>query len=80
MLVASSNNKRARGCAGKAPLRTGRGKRPWHEDKVLPMTPSLGIPVFASSAGFAGSAQGGQPGARGAVGAEELVHAESVAL
>lgn len=44
------------------------------------MAPSLGIPVFAGSAGFAGSAQGGQPGARGAVGAEELVHAESVAL
>lgn len=44
------------------------------------MAPSLGIPVFAGSAGFAGSAQGGQPGARGAVGAEELVHAKSVAL
>lgn len=44
------------------------------------MALSLGIPVFAGSVGFAGSAQGGQPGARGAVGAEELVHAESVAL
>lgn len=44
------------------------------------MALSLGIPVFAGSVGFAGSAQGGQPGARGAAGAEELVHAESVAL
>lgn len=72
MLVTSSNNKQARGCAGKAPLRTRGGKRPWHEGKVLPVAPSLGVPVLASSGGFAGSAQGGQRGTKGAVGSGEL--------
>lgn len=46
-----------------------REKTPWHEDKVLTVAPTLGIP---SSGGFAGSAQGGQWGTRGAVGVEEL--------
>lgn len=33
---------------------------------------SLGTPIPASSGGFAGRAQGGQRGTRGAVGVEEL--------